>query len=184
MKPTQALKAEHEDILKIILILDRISDRLADREAVPAQEVDAVLDLLKTFIEQRHQAKEEGLLFPALIGAGLPQEKGLLEALLAEHATGRQLIDQLDRARAGLFNSDGLTLARFLDSSRIYIALIRQHVKMENSFLLPLADRNLSPMEEAGLEIRFEQMEEEQAGPGQRDDFHEIIEDLSKRYLV
>jgi len=59
-----------------------------------------LLDFFQIFVDKCHHAKEEEVLFPALLDAGLPREGGPDQVMLAEHATGRKLVSDMYAALA------------------------------------------------------------------------------------
>ena len=89
MKPIEDLKAEHEGILLMLDVLERMSERIAAGKSVPTDHLKQVLDFLQVFADQCHHGKEERLLFSAMEAAGVPKEGGPLAVMLSEHGRGR-----------------------------------------------------------------------------------------------
>ena len=92
MQATDILMQEHVVILRVIGALEIETDRLAARQAVrPGFFLDAA-DFIKGFADGCHHRKEEGVLFEAMVGAGLPRQGGPIPVMLAEHEQGRSFI--------------------------------------------------------------------------------------------
>src|SRR3546814_2898147 len=72
---TYVLKHEHDAILMALKILDQISGEARQGNATSADVVQ-FLGFLREFVDTCHHGKEEGLLFPAMIEAGLPADGG------------------------------------------------------------------------------------------------------------
>jgi len=53
---------------------------------VDTKDMHDFIGFLKEFADKCHHGKEEGLLFPALIQAGLPEKGGPIGVMLADHA--------------------------------------------------------------------------------------------------
>jgi hemerythrin-like domain-containing protein len=95
---------------------------------------------LKEFADKCHHAKEEGLLFPALTQAGIPERGGPLGVMLSEHIHGRDLVRKMEDA---LGNT--LDYKKFATASKEYVSLLQSHIEKENSILFPMAERTLDP---------------------------------------
>ena len=50
----------------------------------------------------------------------------------------------------------------------------------EENVLFPMADRVLTPADQAELEERFEQIETEVMGPGTHERYHQLLDDLER----
>ncbi len=151
MTPTAILRDEHRVILKALDILDATAARLAVGDAIPEALWSALLDWLQGFADARHHAKEEQLLFPALIRAGLPSPGGPVDVMLEEHEIGRDLV----RAMA-----QGGPVHRATETRR-YTALLRDHIAKEDTVLFPLADELLPSAEIERLRREFERADAE-----------------------
>ena len=58
----------------------------------------AFIGFLKEFADKCHHGKEEGLLFPAMVAAGIPDKGGPIGVMLAEHTQGRQFIRDMEES--------------------------------------------------------------------------------------
>jgi len=95
------LAAEHAAIQRAVGLLGRLCEQAATGAAhIHTHSAGQVLEFLREFAERCHNAKEEELLFPALIQRGIPSNHGLLAAQLAGRRQGRQLMDAMTRAQA------------------------------------------------------------------------------------
>jgi hypothetical protein len=70
MKPTQELSSEHQAILLMIRILEKMSDRLEAGESIDVTHLEKSVDFIKVFPDKCHHGKEEDLLFPEMVTAG------------------------------------------------------------------------------------------------------------------
>src|SRR3546814_17471193 len=94
---TDVLKHEHDAILMAIKILDQISDEARQGNAT-STDVTHFLGFLREFADTCHHGKEEGLLFPAMIEAGLSADGGPISVMLSDHDKGRALVAALANA--------------------------------------------------------------------------------------
>jgi hemerythrin-like domain-containing protein len=90
--PTDMLRDEHALILRALKSLEAAVERLAADQSLPGGWWDDMLAWLRTFADRHHHGKEEDVLFPAMIKAGVPSRGGPIDVMLDEHADGRALI--------------------------------------------------------------------------------------------
>lgn len=125
MRATEELRAEHDGILVILAILEKISDRISTGETVELGHLDKIMEFLRVFADRCHHGKEEGILFPALEEAGVPKEGGPIGVMLYEHTDGRNHIKEMSDALEGLKAGNESARHAFVDASRKYVALLR-----------------------------------------------------------
>ena len=130
MTPTQTLVDEHRVILKALDLLENAAHRLEAHEDVPEAWWRSLLDWLRGFADGRHHAKEENVLFPAMVRCGAPERGGPIDVMLDEHATGRAFLHVM---------AEGSVVQRAA-AAREYVRLLREHIEKENQILFPFAD--------------------------------------------
>jgi len=151
--PTDVLREEHRVILAALGALETAAARLAAGPALPAGWWERALDFLRCFADRNHHAKEEQLLFPAMVKAGVPSEGGPIGVMLAEHDQGRAFI----RAMA----AEGPAASR-ATAARRYVALLREHIAKEDGVLWPMAESVLTDSAIEEIARGFEAVEIEQ----------------------
>jgi len=124
-------------------ILGRICDTLQGGERVDPEHLARIHEFLKVFADTCHHAKEEELLFPAMVASGIPKEGGPIAVMLAEHTVGREHVRAFGDAVSRYANGDTAAAKDIVDHARAYIALLTQHIEKEDKVLYPLADRIL-----------------------------------------
>ena len=70
------LMNDHEAILSALDIFTKILDSNKAKGTVNVQEMTDFVNFLKEFADKCHHGKEEGMLFPAMIAAGVPDHGG------------------------------------------------------------------------------------------------------------
>jgi hemerythrin-like domain-containing protein len=171
------LKHEHDAILKALKILDQISDGARQGSAASA-DVMQFLGFLREFADTCHHGKEEGLLFPAMIEAGLPADGGPISVMLSEHEQGRALVAAMANA-----TEPAMSPAKFSEAATAYAGHMRAHIEKENTVLFPMADRIVAPEVMDGLVSAFDRHEEEVMGSGRHEQLHDMLKDLKAKYL-
>lgn len=182
MKSTDVLKEEHGGVKIMLGILGKVCDRLGSGQAVPAGDLDRLLEFLKVFVDRCHHAKEEDFLFPALERAGIQREGGPIGVMLSEHVQGREFIRGMSDAAEGCRNGDRDAVERFTFNARGYTELLLAHIEKEDEILYPLADRLLNDAADEKMVEEFERVEEERVGHGKHEEFHRLMEELQKSY--
>lgn len=175
-KAIEDLKHEHEAILAALQILERMIDTFQKNRALDPTDARSFVGFLKEFADKCHHGKEEGILFPALARAGIPEQGGPVGVMLSEHSDGRNLIGEMEESLA---KAD---LSRFASSARRYQRLLRDHIEKENNILFPLAERTLPETEQRRIFASFEEHEELVIGKGRHEELHELLKALQKKY--
>jgi hemerythrin-like domain-containing protein len=171
------LMNEHEAILSAILILERMTASMDSVAAVNVPDMRDFIGFLKEFADKCHHGKEEGLLFPALVKAGIPDQGGPIGVMLAEHAQGRQFIREMEQAIA-----QDVDLAKLCAAAGGYAALLKNHIRKENGLLFPLADNVLTAPILDELYKGFEEHEEKVIGQGRHEELHAMLHALEEKY--
>ena len=139
---TSRLREEHGHILAVA---DALASLVGAADA-GRWDVDGFADcvtFIRLFADACHHGKEEDLLFPELVAAGLPREQGPIAVMLHEHQQGRALARHmagaLDAARAG----DEAARATLRHAAVGYVNLIRAHIQKEDNVLFAMADQTV-----------------------------------------
>ncbi len=162
--PTAVLVHDHELILQA---LDALEQRLIRLEAGgdDGAYFEKAVQFLRTFADKCHHGKEEDLLFKAMVNKGFPLQGGPIAVMLSEHEAGRGFIRGM-AAGAARLGTDPSGARQLIDNGRAYIQLLRGHIAKENQILFPMAERVLSPEDQAQLLVAFDRFEAEETGAG------------------
>ena len=166
MKPIEDLKAEHEGILLMLDILERMSERIVAGKSVPIDHLKQVLDFLQVFADKCHHGKEERLLFLAMEAAGVPKENGPLAVMLSEHGRGRLFIAEMKNLVISYEKGESGALLVFTTPALQYVNLLRTHIWKENNVLFPMAEKAVPADKLKLIGEQFERFEKEEIGQG------------------
>jgi hemerythrin-like domain-containing protein len=183
MKPTAELSQEHQAILLMIRVLEKMSERLEARQPLDPDHLEKAVDFIKVFADKCHHGKEEDLLFPAMEKAGVPVCRGPVGIMIQEHVWGRCFVKGMVRGLAGIRQGDAGVAALFAESARGYAALLTQHIHKEDHVLYPMADARLSSDQQAELEAGFADVEERVVGHGKHEEYHRLLKEFESAYL-
>jgi hemerythrin-like domain-containing protein len=167
------LQTEHEAILFSLGLLERIIARGKASGVLDEGDLRDFIGFLKEFADKCHHGKEEGILFPALVKAGIPEKGGPIGVMLAEHIQGRAFIAEM---------AAGLDRERFIGAAEGYANLLRSHIQKENSVLFPSAERVLAAGELERIYQAFEAHEETVIGAGRHEELHALLHRLEEKY--
>jgi hemerythrin-like domain-containing protein len=176
-KAIDDLRNEHDAILSALGILDAMTAKLGGKHPPTGEDLLGFLGFLKEFADKCHHGKEEGILFPALTKAGIPEQGGPTGQMLAEHVEGRAFIKGMEAAIGASVDNRA-----FSEAAGGYSRLLRSHIEKENRVLFPTAERVLPAPELDGIFERFEQHEETVIGHGRHEQLHALLKDLKRRY--
>ena len=177
-RPIDDLMHEHEAIRFALQILENFERRIASGQAVETDDLAAFLGFLKEFADKCHHGKEEGILFPALVAAGVSQQGGPVDVMLDEHVQGRRWIAQMEASLSPRLDLDG-----FAKAARGYREMLLAHIQKENEVLFPMAERVLPPEELELIFARFEAHEAQVIGAGRHDQLHALLKGLRAKYM-
>jgi hemerythrin-like domain-containing protein len=140
---TQALVEEHRLILRMIALLERNAPRTAEGKYTNWRFYLDGVDFIRHYADRFHHAKEEDVLFEALVANGMPRQNSPVAAMLMEHDQGRAYVRAMEagaiKALAGEAGQEQL----IAENALAYAALLREHISREDEILYPLAERVL-----------------------------------------
>jgi hemerythrin-like domain-containing protein len=138
---TQALVNEHRLILRMIALLERNAARTAEGGYSNWQFYLDGVDFIRNYADRFHHAKEEDVLFEALVTNGMPREHSPVAAMLLEHEQGRMHVRALEAAAREAQAGQPGREAGIAEHAHAYASLLREHIAKEDEILYPLAER-------------------------------------------
>jgi hemerythrin-like domain-containing protein len=177
---TANLENDHIHILKLIDVMEKITQQ---SEANP-EHLNTIVNLIRSFADGTHHAKEENLLFPKMVEKGFSFQQGPVAVMMNDHVEGRNYVkgiaDNIPLLKAG--NKDAL--AAIYQNMHGYIDLLRAHIGKENNVLFRMADQAFSAEEQQTLLNEFKKIESHPVCGGGIADCISSIESLAKAYKV
>ena len=183
MRATEELVAEHRGIERMLTILEEVAGRLDAGQEVNEGDLTDMLEFIRVFADRCHHAKEEDLLFPAMVNMGMPADSGPIGVMLHEHGLGREHVRAMGEALSGAARGDRTATRAFAQHARGYAELLRDHIAKEDNILYPMAERVLSRDEDDRLFEAFERVETDVIGQGRHEEFHRMLDRLEETYL-
>jgi hemerythrin-like domain-containing protein len=165
---TRLMVEEHRLILRMIALVE---EQAAAVERGAGRDwrffLDAV-DFIRNFADRYHHAKEEDVLFVALVDNGMPAKQSPIEAMHLEHEQGRAHVRVMEAAAQAALAGDTGRVAELVASARAYAALLRGHIDKEDQILYPLAERVLPAAVRPAMLQRYAEADARAAGLEER----------------
>jgi hemerythrin-like domain-containing protein len=157
---TATLVAEHVLIKRMLALIEKAAPLTARGEFRDWQFYLDGADFIRQYADRFHHAKEEDVLFEALVENGMPRQNSPVAAMLMEHDLGRGYVkaftDAAARARDGEQGLEGI----IAENALAYAALLRDHIAKEDDILYPLAERIIPEGVRDGITAGYEQAEQ------------------------
>lgn len=138
---TLTLVQEHRLILRMLAILERKAELTARGADEDYRFYLEAVDFIRNFADRFHHAKEEDVLFEALVNNGMPRANSPVAAMLLEHDQGRTFVKALEEAATEALAGQSGRDREIADNALGYLNLLREHISREDGILYPLAER-------------------------------------------
>jgi len=158
MTATEFLKAEHRNILGVLEAATAMVERLKAGTTVPVDDLRDCVKFVVEYADKAHHAKEEDILFKAMVAAGVPREGGPVGVMLMEHDQGRNFIGQVKNALPEYESGSETARNTIADNLGNYASLLQAHIFKEDNILYPMADRILPPEDQEAMTAQFQQV--------------------------
>lgn len=172
---TQRLKDEHQLILRMLALLEK-NARLTEEGTFKDYQfyLDGV-DFIRNYADRFHHAKEEDVLFEALVANGMPRANSPVAAMLMEHDLGRAFVKGMEEAATKALNGEAGQEEAIVANARGYLELLREHIGKEDDILYPLAERILPEGVRPEIVAKY-QAAEEKAAKGLEEHYRSVVE--------
>lgn len=172
---TRALVAEHRLILRVIALLERNAPRTAAGGYSNWQFYLDGVDFIRNYADRFHHAKEEDVLFAALVKNGMPRENSPVAAMLMEHDQGRTYVRRMETAAREAM--DGLTGREnvIAENALAYAEMLREHISKEDDILYPLAERVIPEVMREEIAAGYQRAEAD-ADTGFSERYQQLVE--------
>ena len=172
---TQKLKDEHQLILRMLALLEKQALLTAEGSFRDYRFYLDGVDFIRNYADRFHHAKEEDILFEALIDNGMPRGNSPVAAMLMEHDLGRGFVRSMEEAAMRALNGESGQDEAIVANARGYLELLREHISKEHEILYPLAERVIPEDKRDGIAAGY-QRAEEKAQEGLESHYRAIVE--------
>ncbi len=164
----QIIRDEHAAVAAMLRSLVLMMDRgPGDAPERFFDVVRAMLFYIDEFPERLHHPKESDLLFPRLARIA-PELMPVIRRLESDHMNGEGKVRELQHLLLGWELIGETRRAAFSEAARAYVGFYLEHMRTEETQILPVAQKVLTEEDWAQLDAAFEQDRDPLAG-GLRD---------------
>lgn len=174
---TKALVDEHRLILRMIALLEENAPKTAEGRYLNWQFYLDGIDFIRQYADRFHHAKEEDVLFKALVDNGMPKDNSPVAAMLMEHDQGRNFVRAMESAVLEAQTGRTDTYQEIADNATGYAILLRDHIAKEDDILYPLSERVLPESVRACILVGYQAAEAQVSS-----DFSEHYNAIVKQY--
>lgn len=161
---TQIMVEEHKLILRMVTLVEQNTARLEEGTFRNWQFYLDAVDFIRNYADRFHHAKEEDILFVALIKNGMPEKQSPIEAMHMEHAEGRSHVRAIEEAAQKALAGETGQTAIIVEHAKGYAKLLRGHIEKEDEILYPLAERILPEEVRDGMLSAYTTAEQQSPG--------------------
>ena len=177
-KATENLENDHVNILRLIDVMEKMM--LVN--STNTEHFEKAVSLIREYADGLHHAKEETLLFPAMIKKGYSSEQGPVAVMLHDHKEGREYVRGMIMGISGYRDGNETGLAGIYENMQGYIVLLRNHISRENNILFPMANSVLSESDQQLLIEEFAKVDGQGVNGVLPADFIQEIDKLEASY--
>ncbi|MEK6797580.1 MAG: hemerythrin domain-containing protein [Planctomycetota bacterium] len=181
-QPCAVLRAEHQVILRVIRILDRLVDRCEAGKGFERESLAQCVEFFRLFADACHHAKEEDLLFPVLESRGIPRDGGPIGVMLYEHTVARKFTAEMAEALYAHDRREPDAAQQFRKAARGYSELLSNHIYKEDSVLFNVGDHVMTEEDQRSLDGKFCDVQCRSFGGKSRAQLEGIAADLESRW--
>lgn len=170
-KLLQALYDEHRSIAAVLDALQQLLREVQRGKRVDPKVFQQILYYLDVFPERHHHPKEDEVLFRA-VRSRTDRADAVIAQLERQHAAGAGAIGTL----AQLLNrwQGGELADAFAQAGADFVARYREHMRLEEEVLMPIAQQALQPADWAAIEAEFARHDDPLHGVAPGDDPREM----------
>ena len=178
----EIMKREHLSLNSVLhvlnqLVLDLESGRLRSDD-VDYDLFEKIMTYIEEFSDTMHHPKEDKYLFPALLKKTSEANEVILE-LEEQHRRGIANRKKLEVHIQAMKDRHPGQVEKVIDAMKDYLQAHREHMKLEDHVIMPLAERVLSEEEWAPIDAAFNQNEDPLFGDVPKSKFRKLLSDIT-----
>jgi hemerythrin-like domain-containing protein len=171
----RVISLEHRSIASVLSGLSHFAERGLEGGKVPdARVFRAMLHYLDLFAERMHHPKEDAYLF-ARLRARTHLANDVLDRLQQDHFFGAGALRAVEHAFLRYEEGGAPFFADFAREVRRYVAFHREHMRVEETYVFPLAELELTEEDWRAIEIAFSANQDPLASPEQEHDLQSLF---------
>jgi len=171
MQAIRIIREEHQSLAAVLHGLLYVVRGIRAHQTEPDFSLlGAMVYYIDTFPERFHHPKEDAWLF-RLLQLRHPDARDLIDRLQSEHRAGAVKLRQLERSLLRYQEGGRAEFAVFAAAVESFVAFERNHMRSEETEVIPLAQKYLTPSDWAKIDAAFLDHTDPLLGEAVRDDF-------------
>jgi hemerythrin-like domain-containing protein len=146
---TKVLSDEHQIILKVIQNVLNECKEMEDGKSLDPEYFRKVIDFIQNYADRFHHAKEEEVLFKAMLENIGNLHCNPIPVMVHEHDEGRNYVRGMEESLSEKDND------KLIGYARSYCYLLQDHIYKEDNILYPMAENALSDAEKEFVLVRY-----------------------------
>lgn len=179
----ELLMEEHRLVETVLEALDGYAAAIERGSGFEREDLARFVTFVREFADAKHHAKEEDILFEAMIANGFPREGGPIAVMLHDHELSRGYVREMAEIAAGDEEWSEAVAARVVAAARAYTELLRGHIDKEDNVLYPMAQSVLPPAAMQEVSERCEGVEQRHAQGGDTTRLERLGAELAERNI-
>ncbi|WP_419799102.1 MAG: hemerythrin domain-containing protein [Terasakiella sp.] len=181
-KAITIMKREHLSLNTVLhvlnqLVLDLESGRLRSDD-VDYELIEKIMHYIEEFLDTMHHPKEDNYLFPALLKKTSEANDVILE-LQEQHQKGVEHRKRLEVHIQAMKDKHPGQTEKVIDALKDYLAAHRAHMKLEDTVVIPLAERVLTEEDWAPIDAAFNENKDPVFGDIPQNKFRKLLSDIT-----
>jgi len=158
MNPSIDIQSDHVAMSIVLDAMEKRANEILKKGTVDYFRIGQILDFLHNYTDNLHYAKEERILFPAVLDEKKPWIQKTINNLIFEHVLARNYIKEIDKSLNECLDGN-ISALRHLGTVMLkYAELEKKHLKVEDEVVMPLFKRLLHANKLEGFNFSFKEL--------------------------
>ncbi|WP_317682658.1 hemerythrin domain-containing protein [Terasakiella sp. A23] len=176
------MKREHLSLNTVLhvlnqLVLDLESGRLRPDD-VDYELFEKIMSYIEEFLDTMHHPKEDKYLFPALLKK-TSEVNDVIMQLEEQHRQGTEHRQKLEVHFQAMKDKHPGQVEKVIDALKDYLQAHREHMKLEDNVIMPLAEKVLTEEDWAPIDAAFNENEDPVFGDVPKSKFRKLLSDIT-----
>jgi len=179
MNPSIDIQSDHVAMCIILDAMEKRAQEILKKGTVDYFRIGQILDFLHNYTDNLHYAKEERILFPAVMDLTRPWISKTINNLIHEHALARDYIKEIDKNLHLCLTENTQALQDLATVLLKYVELEKNHIKVEDEIVMPLFKRLLDSKKMNGFKFEFKEIPDKKIDHMKYLEYYRLINILS-----
>jgi len=179
MNPSIDIQSDHVAMSIVLDAMEMRANEILKTGNVDYFRIGQILDFLNNYTDNLHYAKEERILFPAVMDVSKPWIFRTINNLIHEHALARDYIRQMDKSLRACLDGNSDSLRELGSVMLKYVELEINHIKVEDDVVMPLFKKLLDSKKTEAFKFEFKALPDKKIDHLKYLEYYRLINILS-----